>query len=69
MISAQQILDSRTFDRAMNRIREDLIAGLEDAAPGDQGELSSIGYKLWALRELRSELEAEAQKERRESRE
>lgn len=52
---------------------DDLITALEDAVPpgfnaAEDRALEAIGYKLWALREMRAELEAEAHKERRESR-
>lgn len=57
MITAEQILDSREFQKAFQEIDADLIGRLRSASPQNLPLLQEIAMKLWALDEVRAEFQ------------
>jgi len=57
MMNAQDILDSPVFAAAYAEIEADLWTRFRSANPADAEELRGIALRLWAIEQVRAELE------------
>lgn len=56
-MSAQDILDSPVFKATFGEIEADLWTRFRAASPTDVEELRGIALRLWAIEQVRAELE------------
>lgn len=57
MVNAQEILDSPVFAAAYAEIEADLWTKFRGCDPSDTKELQGVALRLWAIEQVRSELE------------
>lgn len=57
MMNAQDILDSPVFNAAYGEIEADLWSQFRSSDPTDADKLRGIALRLWAIEQVRAELE------------
>jgi hypothetical protein len=55
--AAAQLLKNPAWQAAWDALRTEMLDTMEMAAPHDTSVLSEVAHRLWALREVRAELE------------
>lgn len=62
MITAEQIFESREFQKVFQEIDSDLVARFRNTPPAEAGVLQEVAMKLWALDQVKAEFESRMSK-------